>query len=143
MANMTDYLEGQLVAHLFRTATYTKPTVLAIALSTSNTLDDTATGASMSEVTNANSYARQTLNPLDANWAAIAGNNGTTSNTPAITFPTASGSWGNVQAVVITDNATHGAGNALFYGNLSVAKTVTNGDTFSFAANALTIQLDN
>lgn len=141
---MTDYLETQLIGHIFRTLTYTKPTVLAIALSTSNTLDDTCTGAVMSEVsTSGTAYARQTLNPLDANWAVISGNNGTTSNTPAITFTQATGSWGNVQAVVICDNSTVGAGSALFYGNLTVPKTVTNGDTFSFAANALTIQIDN
>ena len=142
MTSMTNYLEGQLIAHIFRTSSFTKPGAIAIALSTSAGLD-TVTGASMSEVANSNNYSRVLVSPGDSNWAAPVANNGTTSNVGAITFPQASGSWGTVNSVVVVDSATYGAGNALFYGVLAVAKAVTSGDTFSFAAAALTIQLDN
>lgn len=143
MTAMTNYLEGQLIAHVFRTSSFSKPGALAIALSTSAALDDTVTGAAMSEVANSNNYARVLASPSDSTWAAPVGNNGRTSNVNQITFNQASGSWGTVQAVVITDSSTYGAGNALFYGNLAVAKAVTSGDTFSFAAAALIVELDN
>jgi len=147
MANMTDYLETALIGHLFRTATYTKPTQLGIALSTA-TQSDACTGGSMSEVANSAGYGRMPLPPLDTNWAVVTGTGSgpgasQTSNTPAISFTQATGSWGTVTTVVITDNNTYGAGNALFYGDLTVSKAVTSGDTFSFASGALTVQLDN
>jgi hypothetical protein len=143
MTAMTNYLEAQLINHVFRTSSYSKPGALAIALSTSAALDDSVTGASMSEVANSNNYSRVLVSPGDANWAAPVGNNGTTSNVSAITFPQASGSWGTVQSVVVTDSQTYGAGNALFYGVLQVAKAVTSGDTFSFTGSALSVQIDN
>jgi len=146
MAQMTDYLENLLIRHLFCTATYTKPTFLGIVLSTSNSLDDTASGSACNEVTIASGYGRMSLGPLDANWTtpvATGANSGKVDNAGAINFTVASGSWGTVNSVVITDNHTQSVGNALFYGTLSVAKAVTSGDTFSFAANALSITIDN
>lgn len=140
MSAMSDYLEVELVKHLFRTGSMTKPTVLAVALCTAAT-SDSQTGATITEVTNSNNYSRTTLNPLDANWAATNGANGITSNLSAITFPQASGSWGTITHIAICDSATHGAGNMLFHGALSVSKTVNNGDTFSFQIGDLVITL--
>lgn len=142
MANMSNYLEGQLIGHLFRDLTFSKPSTLAIALCTASP-NDASTGGTITEVANSNNYSRVELAPDDDNWAAISGNNGTTSNSSAITFPTASGSWGTVTSVAILDSATHGAGNVLFYGDLSVSKSITSGDTFSFSIGALTVQIDN
>lgn len=142
MANMSNYLEGQLIGHLFRDLTFSKPSTLAIALCTASP-NDASTGGTITEVANSNNYSRVELAPDDDNWAAISGNNGTTSNSSAITFPTASGSWGTVTSVAILDSATHGAGNVLFYGDLTVSKSITSGDTFSFSIGALTIQIDN
>jgi hypothetical protein len=140
MAAMSNYLEDEIIKHIFRTGSFTKPTVLAVALCTAATADS-QTGATITEVTNANNYARATLNPLDANWAATAGGNGLTSNSSAITFNQASGSWGTITHIAILDSATHGAGNVLFHGALTVSKTVNNGDTFSFQIGDLQITL--
>jgi hypothetical protein len=140
MAAMSNYLEDEIVKHIFRTGSFTKPTVLAVALCTAATTD-AQTGATITEVTNANNYARATLNPLDANWAATSGGNGLTSNSSAITFNQASGSWGTITHIAIVDTATHGAGNVLFHGALTVSKTVNNGDTFSFQIGDLQITL--
>lgn len=90
MANFSNYLEDQIIQHIFRTGSFTKPTTLAIALLTS-AATDSDDGSTITEVANANGYARQSLNPLDANWAATAGGNGQTSNSSAITFPQATG----------------------------------------------------
>lgn len=136
---MSDYLEGQVRAHIHRTATFTKPTVLAIALATASTTD-AHTGATFTEVTNANAYARQGLNPADANWSAASSTDGETDNVAAITFPTCTTStWGTVTDVVIADSATYGAGNAFLHGALTASKTVGVGDIFQFAANALKV----
>lgn len=140
-ASASDFLEGEIVKHIFRTGSFTKPTVLANALLTTAAVDgDTgqfSTGTGV-EVTNANAYARVDRPPLDANWAAPSAGNGVTSNVAAITFTTATGSWGTIVAGAITDSATHDAGNLLFHGTLAASKVVGNGDTFEYAAGAVT-----
>ena len=138
MSQMSDYLEGQIRAHIFRTASFTKPTVLAIALCTAAPTD-ASTGATITEVANANGYARQTLNPLDANWTAASSTDGLTDNASAITFPVATGAWGTVTHVAICDSATWGAGNMFLYGTLAVSKVVGSGDTFKFNIGDLDI----
>ena len=145
MAQMANYLEGQLINDIFRTTARTRVSVIAIALLTTGAVDaDTgAFSGTGVEVGNANSYARVTLNPADANWAAVSSGNGTTSNQSTITFPTATGSWGTIVGVGLVDDATYGSGNLLFYGTLAVNKVVNNGDVFTFQPNQLTVQIDN
>ena len=143
MANMSDYLETQLINHVFRTSSYTKPSTLAIALCTSAPTDSDTGSLTGKEVSNAGSYARVALNPLDANWAATSGGNGTTSNVSTITFPTATADWGTVTHVAICDSSTYGGGNLLFWGPLTASKTVSNGDTLTLSASGLSVQLDN
>lgn len=141
--------ENKIVDQIFRAQSFSFPASLYVALST-GTPTDSSTGASMSEVTGG-SYARQTIVGATDTWystngtssGASSGTGGTTSNVAAITFPTASADWGTVSGIVITDSATTGAGNALFWGTLSVNKVVSNGDVFSFSVGSLSIQLDN
>lgn len=82
-------------------------------------------------------YARVQVNPADANWTAASATDGLTDNAAAITFPTATASWGTVTHVGIHDGLT--GGNLLLHGALTTSKTVGNGDTFSFAAGALDV----
>ena len=139
---MSDYLEGQIIDHIFRTSSFTKPTTIAIALCTAAT-SDSDTGSTITEVANANGYARQTLNPLDANWAAPTGGDGLTSNSSTITFgPASGGNWGTVTHVAIVDSSTHGAGNMLVHGSLDSSAIVNDGDTFIFSTNDLSITFD-
>jgi hypothetical protein len=100
------------------------------------------------EVANAGGYARPVVNPLDANWSApTAGagvGTGQTANAAAINFATPTANWaGTVWGFVIMDSATWGAGNCLFYAALTLPKIVNQGDTVSFAAGALTVQVDD
>jgi hypothetical protein len=62
------------------------------------------------------------------------------SNDVAITFPTASASWGTVTHFGVFDAST--AGNLLYWGALSVSKAVGSGDTASFAIGELDVTLD-
>lgn len=138
MSAMSDFLEDNIRKHIFRTGSYTKPTTLRVALATAATTD-AQTGATITEVSNANSYARTGPDPLDANWSAPDTTGGLTANVSAITFPTATGSWGTVSHIAIVDSATWGAGNSLIHGALTASKTVGNGDVFQFNATALSV----
>lgn len=151
-ADMTDHLENKLIDALFRGVAYTMPTTLAVALHTAACSDSSAG----TEVSTAGStgYLRVALNPSTSNWASTggagtttnpsAGTGGTTSNNSAITFPTATANWGTVSHFSIWDNSTVGAGNMLFCKALSGgSQAVNSGSTPSFAAGALTVQIDN
>lgn len=140
-ANASDYLESGLRQFLFRTGTFTKPAVLAIVLS-SGTPNDAMTGASCLEWQNANGYARQTLNPSDANWSADDAVNGLTYNNTAITFPiTTPNDAGWCSGILITDNATYGAGNVLIWGSSVVPKYFAAQDQVVIPISGLSFQI--
>lgn len=133
MSAMSDYLEGQLRAHVFRTASFTKPTVLAVGLFTAAPSDS----GGGTEVTGG-SYARVSANPLDANWTAASSVDGVTTNAAAITFPAPTANWGTVTHFGIFDATT--TGNLLFHGALSASRVISNGDAApQFAAGALSV----
>lgn len=145
MAAMSDYLENKIIDWLFRGQAFTPPANLHVGLLTAAP----AEAGGGTEVSG-NAYARQSLGASLANWAgtqaagstvASTGTSGTTSNNPAINFATPTGNWGTVTHFGIYDAAT--GGNLLFYGALTVAKTINTGDTVSFPASALTVQIDN
>ncbi len=69
--SMSDYLETQVAAHIFRTASFTKPTVLSLAILKTLPTDDA--GASLAELTKTG-YARIQRDPLDANWSTVVDN---------------------------------------------------------------------
>ena len=129
--NASDYLEGKIIDHIFRTATFTKPSNIYVALYTAAPTD---TGGG-TQVTGG-SYARVAAGPADANWAAPVSGNGVTSNLTAITFPTPTANWGTVVAFGIFDAST--GGNLLVWGMLTASKTINNGDAApSFAIGSL------
>ncbi|MGQ9698975.1 MAG: phage tail fiber protein [Armatimonadota bacterium] len=128
MGAISDYLEAALLNHVFRGVTYTPPTTLYVALYTSDPTDaDTGTEVS------GGGYVRQTVT-----FTTPSG--GDVQNTTDIVFPTATASWGTITHVGIRDAAT--GGNLLYYGPLSVSKTIGAGDTFKIPAGQLVISLD-
>lgn len=136
MGAFSDYLEGEIIKHAFRTGSWTKPTVLAVGLFT-GAPGESGGGTEVS----GGSYARASLNPADANWAAPSSGNGQTSNSSTITFPTPSGNWGTVTHWGLFDATS--AGNLMFYGTLTNSKTINNGDPApSFPGGTLVITLD-
>ena len=142
MASMSNYLENAILNHVFRTTAYTQPTTIAIALCNSAP-DDTDTTLVGKEVVGT-SYARVDVTRSDSTWNSPGPTNGTTANTNVITFPAAGvGGWGTITHIAICDSATAGAGNVLFWGALSIEKTVTEGDIFQFNAGQLSCNIDN
>lgn len=137
MPAFTNYLEDQVLKHIFRTGSFTKPAAIYIGLMTAVTDGEAGTVTEVS----GGSYARVANAPDDANWNASSGGNGTTANAAAITFPTATADWGTATHFGIWDAAT--AGNLLIYASLTASRNITNGATPSFAAGTLTVQIDN
>jgi hypothetical protein len=140
MANMSNYLEGKLIDHIFRGTEYDMPSVLAVALCTTSP-NEASTGATIAEVANSRGYSRVVLNPSEENWSEIS--NGRTTNQQNITFSPATGSWGTVTSLAICDSATWGAGNVLFYADLDTPQIINANKIFSFTAGNLSVQIDN
>lgn len=144
--SFTDYFENKLVDLLIRGQVYAPPATLYVGL---DTVACTEAGGG-TEVTGG-SYARVGVASSLANWAgtqgvgttlASSGTTGTTGNNVAITYAAPTANWGQVLSFRIWDALT--AGNALICQALTIPKTVNNGDPGpSFAAGALTIQVDN
>lgn len=146
MANMSNYLENQLVDFLFRGGSFTPPATLYFALCTS-TPSESSTGSTISEISGGN-YSRQSLAASSSNWystqadttATSSGTNGTTSNAVSIAWNSVT--WtGTVTSVAICDASS--GGNMLFYSALNSNKTLASGDSISFAVSGLSIQIDN
>jgi len=88
-----------------------------------------------------NGYARVALVNDATNWGNST--DGRKTNQNAITFPTATGSWGGSDQVVSVGIYTMASGgNLLYFGLLSAPKTVANGDTVSIGAGQLEITID-
>ena len=133
MSQATNYLEDAIIQHLYRTGSFTKPTVLAHALYTAAP-GEAGGGTEVS----GGSYARVDRPPLDANWAATSGGNGQTSNVAAITFAAPTANWGTVTHTAQLDATS--AGNMLVYGALTASRVISNGDAApSFAIGAFVI----
>lgn len=141
MSAMSDFLENKLVDQLFRGQSAPTTTTLHIGLLTAAP-NDAGGGTEVS----GNGYARVAVTSSLANWAgtqsagstaASSGTGGVTSNNNAITFASATGSWGTVTHFGIYDAST--GGNLLFWGALAVAKPVTQNDVMSFPAGSLSV----
>lgn len=139
MSAASDYLENKLLDHVLRysTASYTAPSTTYLALFTSNLNLENNNVASANEIATAGStaYARTAIT------FGNAASSGSITNSASITFPTATANWGIVTTVAIMDNATRAQGNVLFYGDLTISKNVTIGDTFTINTNNLTVTL--
>ena len=81
------------------------------------------------------SYARHNSS---GKWAAVSG--GSVATNAECLFPTATANWGTVVAAGLFDASS--SGNLLRWATLSVSRTVLSGDTFRFAAGAVTFTED-
>jgi hypothetical protein len=127
MAEMSNYLETALINGTLRGTTYTAPTTVYIGLYTSDPTDaDTGT-----EVTGG-SYARQSV-------TFGAPSNGVSTNSAAIEFPQATGTWGTVGWIGIEDALS--GGNLLYHTALDASKTIESGDIFKIAIGSLSVTL--
>jgi len=130
----TTFIDNKALGYLFGQTVWTQAT-LYFALSTTTPTGD---GSNFTEPSTG-AYGRVSYTNNAAGWANPPASK-TTSNKAIIQFPTATGSWGTVTYFGIFDAST--AGNCLAYAALAASKTIGNGDTASFAVDALTITLN-
>ena len=127
MAEMSNYLENALINVTLRATAYTAPTTVYLALYTTDPTDaDTGTECS------GTSYARQAI-------TFGAPSNGVSTNSAAIEFPQAGGSWGTITHIGIRDALT--TGNLLYHSPLDASKTIATGDVFRIASGSLSVTL--
>ena len=86
------------------------------------------------------SYARVQIAQADASWAAPSGSPSVTSNSGAVTFVTATASWGTVTHFGIFDAVS--GGTLIDWAILTSSQVIGSGATASFAGAALTITED-
>ena len=127
--SFSNFLETEILDHVFGAAAYTAPGTMHLALFTSNP-DEDASGTEVT--TSGTAYARQTV------AFTVSGN--TASNTGAVEYPTATAAFGTVSHVGVMDAST--SGNLMAYAALSSSKTISTGDVFRVPAGDLDITLD-
>lgn len=125
MSAMSDYLENEILDHILGTGAYTMPATVYVGLSTASFNDDNS-GTELS----GSGYAR-----VAATFSAASG--GTTSNSAAVEFAAATGSWGSISHFGVFDAST--AGNLLIHGAFTTAKTIATGDILKISAGDLDI----
>ena len=130
MGSFGNFWEDEVLDHLFGKGSYTPPTVY-VALSTADPTDDASGIAEPS----GNGYAR--VATAGADWNTSSG--GALANANAITFPTASGSWGTITHFALYDAAT--SGNMLAHGTLGSPETITINEIPRFPAGDLDVTL--
>jgi hypothetical protein len=127
MAEMSNYLENALINATLRNTSYTSPATVYIGLYTSDPTDAN-TGTEVS----GGSYTRTAV-------TMGAPSNGVSTNTAAVEFPQASGSWGTVGWIGILDATS--SGNLLYHTSLDTSKTISSGDIFKIAIGGLSVTL--
>jgi hypothetical protein len=125
--SFTNFLETEILDHVFAGAAYSAPATKYLGLFTSAP-GEAGGGTELS----GSAYARQSI--------AFTTSGNTTSNNAAVEFPTATGSWGTVTHVGIFDAST--SGNLMAYATLSSSKAIASGDVFRVPSGDLDITLD-
>ena len=125
MSAMTNYLEGALIAHLFRAVQYShsSPAAWYVGLLTAAHGEDGTGGTEVS----GNNYARVSVTRGTSTWSKVVSTNDySVSNTGTVTFNAPSGPWGVVTHVGIWDAST--GGNLILEASLQYSKTINQGD---------------
>ncbi len=127
MAEMSNYLENALINATLRNTSYTSPSTVYVGLFTTDPTD-AGTGTEVS----GGSYARVAV-------TFGAPSNGVSTNSGAVEFAQATGSWGTVTHIGILDALT--TGNLLYHTALDVSKAIDTGDIFKIAIGSLSVTL--
>jgi len=125
--SFTNFLETEILDHVFGGAAYTAPSTLYMALYTAAP-GETGGGTEVS----GGAYARQSV--------AFTTTGNTTSNSAAVEFPSATANWGTITHVGVFDAST--GGNLMAFATLTSAKAIETGDIFRVPTGDLDISLD-
>jgi len=138
MSAASNYLENKLLDHTLTATAFTQPGAryLAVFTGTAGTvLANLEAGTLTNEVsTSGTAYSRKAVT-----FAAAV--TGTSATNATVLFDTATASWGTITCIAVMDGATAGAGNVLFYGQLTTSKLIDSGDSFQVTSGNLTVTL--
>ena len=123
---LSNYLANEILDDVFSGNAYSPPGTFYLALYTS-----APSAAGGGTEISGNGYTRKTV--------AFTTTAQQSTNSGAVEFPTATGSWGTIVAVGVFDAST--SGNLLCYASLSSSKTITTGDVLRVPAGDLDINL--
>ena len=127
-----DNLANKLLDHVFKVAEYTPETNLYVGLFTASPTDDGVSGTECVD----GAYAREIMNVWDVAAA------GASENTNAITFTTATASWGTVTHFMILNHLTAIlSANCLIWGTVDPNRLIGIDDVAEYAIGALDITL--
>lgn len=130
MAGLTNYGENLVLTWTFTTSSATRPTSWYVALYTVAP-GEAGGGTELS----GSGYSRQSATFTVSGTAPT-----TASNSAAVEFPEATGSWGTIVAAGIFDAAS--SGNLIAFANLTTSKTIDTGDVLRFNTGEIDITLD-
>lgn len=125
--SLTNTFETTVLTWLLTTSSATRPTAWYVALFT----DDPGESGAGTEISGG-SYARTAVT------FTVTGD--TASNSGAVEFPAASGSWGTITHIGVMDAAT--SGNMIVHAALTASKTIASGDVFRIPTGDLDITLN-
>jgi len=126
--SFTDYLEDKILKHVFTNTAYTSPTTVYVGLFTVAP-SDTGGGTEVS----GSGYTRKSA------AFTVSGTTTLATNSAAIEFDAATGSWGTIVAIAVFDAST--SGNMLAFADLTTSKTIATGDVLRIPAGDLDITL--
>lgn len=127
MADFSDFLENELLDHVFRNSAYTSPAAVYLALYTTAPTDSGG-GTEVST----GGYSRQAITFGAASGGAIA-------NTSAVEFTASGANFGTIVAVGIFDAST--SGNLLAWNEIT-SVIINDGDTLNFPIGDIDVTLD-
>ncbi len=127
--SFTNFLETEILDHVFAGSAYTAPSTHYLALFTAAPGES---GGGTEVTTSGTGYVRQSVG------FTTTGN--TTSNTASVEYATATASFGTVSHVGVFDAAT--GGNLMAYATLASSKSIDTGDVFRVPTGDLDITLD-
>jgi hypothetical protein len=132
----SDYLENAILEHIVGKTSLTMPTAYLTLTTSSGTLNDASTGATITEPSYTGPFARKATTGSDWNTAS----GGSITNATTLGFPACSSGSATITGFALMDTSTPGTGHVLAHGTCSLS--INAGITPQFAAGALTITMD-
>ena len=129
MAAFSNYLEDQITGWIAGTAFATAPTATFVQLYNGDPTDAGSGGTGL--------FTRYQVASGAGSWTRGTGGNGTITNASAFTITSSATATASATYVAVFDASA--AGNLLFYGALTTAKTIASGDEVKFNTSALTL----
>ena len=134
MSAASNYLENEVLDHVLGNGVYTPATTLYLGLFTNASSAAAANleAGTLTDEVGGGAYVRKAIT-----FDAASG--GSSASAATVTFDAATANWGTITHVAVLDASS--AGQVLFWGSVTTAKTIETGDTFQVSAGNLTISL--